>query len=70
VHGNPFDIFIGTSAGAINSAALACRADAFEDAVGSVRQVWSNFHAEQVYRTDQLGMVRSGAQWLTVVSLG
>ena len=69
-HGNPFDIFIGTSAGAINSAALACRADAFDDAVGLLCQVWSNFHAEQVYRTDSLGVICSGAQWLTVLSLG
>ena len=33
VAGNPFDVIAGTSAGAINAAALACRADDFDAAV-------------------------------------
>ena len=67
---NPFAIICGTSAGAVNAAALACRADAFDSAVETVSQVWENFHAEQVYRSDSLGVIRSGAQWLTMLSLG
>lgn len=67
---NPFGIIIGTSAGAINSAALASRADHFDKAVEVLGQVWSDFHADQVYRADSLGVIRSGAQWLTMLSLG
>jgi NTE family protein len=29
-----------------------------------------SFRAEQVYRADSLGVIRSGAQWLTMLSMG
>ncbi|MCX8005568.1 MAG: patatin-like phospholipase family protein, partial [Burkholderiaceae bacterium] len=67
---NPFQILVGTSAGAINAAALACRADNFQEAVAQLVHVWENFHAEQVYRADVLGVVRTGARWLTLLSIG
>src|SRR5262245_45571356 len=67
---NPFGIIVGTSAGAINAAALACGADDFEAAIERVSQVWRDFQAEQVYRADSLGVIRSGAQWLTMLSIG
>ena len=68
--GNPFDVIVGTSAGAINAAALACHADRFDAAVEVVSKVWQNFSADQVYRADSLGVIRSGAQWLTMLSIG
>lgn len=67
---NPFAVICGTSAGAINSAALACRADHFDLAVETLCDVWQHFRAEQVYRSDSLGVIRSGAQWLTMLSIG
>jgi len=67
---NPFGVICGTSAGAINAAALAAHADRFEAAVEVIAKVWANFSAEQVYRADSLGVIRSGAQWLTMLSLG
>ena len=67
---NPFPVITGTSAGAINAAALACRADNFDAAVLTLCEVWENFHAEQVYRADSLGVIRSGARWLTMMSIG
>ena len=67
---NPFAVICGTSAGAINSAALACQADRFDLAVDSLCEVWRHFRAEQVYRADSLGVIRSGAQWLTMLSIG
>ena len=66
----PFGVICGTSAGAINAAALACNADRFDTAVELVAKVWQNFSAEQVYRADSLGVIRSGAQWLTMLSVG
>jgi len=67
---NPFGVIVGTSAGAINAAALACHADHFDAAVQVLAQVWENFTAEQVYRADALGVIRSGARWLTMLSIG
>ncbi len=67
---NPFGVICGTSAGAINAAALACYADRFEPAVELLAKVWQNFSADQVYRADSLGVIRTGAQWLTMVSIG
>lgn len=67
---NPFPIITGTSAGAINAAALACGADNFDATVRTVVGVWRNFHAHQVYRADSIGMLRSGASWMTLLSIG
>ena len=69
-HGNPFPIITGTSAGAVNAAALACGADDFDRTVRSIGATWKNMHAEQVYRADSLSMLRSGATWMTLLSLG
>jgi NTE family protein len=67
---NPFGVICGTSAGAVNAAALACNADHFDAAVDAVANVWHHFSADQVYRADSLGVIRSGAQWLTMLSIG
>ncbi len=67
---NPFNIICGTSAGAINATALACRADNFSEGVQKLLDVWQNFSVEQVYRADSLGVIRSGARWLSLLSFG
>lgn len=68
--GNPFPIIAGTSAGAVNAAALASRADDVEGAIEQMVEVWGHVHAEQIYRADSLGLIRSGARWVTLFSLG
>jgi NTE family protein len=70
VEGSPFGVICGTSAGALNAAALACQADRFDHAVEQLGRVWAAFRAEQVYRSDSIGVLRTGAQWLTMVSVG
>jgi NTE family protein len=67
---NPFNVVCGTSAGAINATALACRIDNFGRSVQSLMDVWSNFTVDQVYRADSLGIIRSGARWLSLFSFG
>jgi NTE family protein len=67
---NPFDIICGTSAGAINATALACCADNFGEGVQKLLDVWENFEVAQVYRADSLGVLRSGARWLSLLSFG
>lgn len=67
---NPFPVMAGTSAGAINAAALACGADQFDRAVRRLARVWSHFHVHHIYRSDSISMLRSGATWLSLLSLG
>lgn len=49
-HPLPFRILCGTSAGAINAAALATYASNFRLSVKHLEQVWANFSTEQVYQ--------------------
>jgi NTE family protein len=67
---NPFDIICGTSAGALNATALACRADNFGEGVQQLLDVWENVAVEQVYRADSIAVLRSGARWLSLLSFG
>jgi NTE family protein len=67
---NPFPIICGTSAGAINAAALAVYCGDFAAAVRQLCAVWENFHAHHVYRSDTLGVMRCGARWLAALLLG
>lgn len=68
--GNPFQVICGTSAGAINAAALACGAHAYTQTLQQLVSVWSQFHVGQVYRAEFSDMVLSGARWLSLLSLG
>lgn len=52
----PFQIINGTSAGAINSAALACYASCMHLAVRKVEWVWKNFHTHMVYKSNFSGV--------------
>jgi NTE family protein len=70
VRKNPFHVVCGTSAGAINATAFACRADNFEESVTHLLQIWRALEVEQVYRADSMGVLRSGARWLSLLSFG
>jgi NTE family protein len=67
---NPFEIVCGTSAGALNATAFACRADNFEESVTHLLHIWRELEVEQVYRADSIGVLRSGARWLSLLSFG
>jgi NTE family protein len=67
---NPFPILCGTSAGAINAASMAVWAEDFAAGVDNLLQVWENFSAQQVYRSDPLSMGISGARWVSTLAVG
>jgi NTE family protein len=67
---NPFSVISGTSAGAVNSVVLASRAAHFRSALRELETVWSNFRCNQVYKTDNLTMLKSSLHWLTSIVLG
>jgi len=66
----PFKILCGTSAGAINAAALGCAGRNFYQSTARMMKVWENFSSDQVFRSDSLGMIRTGARWLSALSIG
>lgn len=67
---NPFQVICGTSAGAINAAALACRAHQPHRAVDRLAALWESLHTEQVYYADAPRLMRTGLQWLGMLGLG
>jgi len=60
---NPFPVICGTSAGALNAAALAINAQSFRKGVRYLDNIWKNFHANQVYRTDAFGVFNNSMLW-------
>ncbi len=67
---NPFPIIAGTSAGAINAAALATHSDDFGAAARSLAGMWGALNVETIYRADAWSMLRTGARWLAMLTMG
>lgn len=67
---NPFPVLCGTSAGAINAAALAIYARRFHAGVRRLNYVWRNFEVQHVYRADAAGLAATGLRWLGALMLG
>lgn len=70
VAGAPFDIIVGTSAGALNAAFVASQADAFGPAVKSLVQLWSQLHVQQIYHASTAQAVRASLRWLGMAVAG
>ncbi|HZJ95534.1 MAG TPA: patatin-like phospholipase family protein [Thiopseudomonas sp.] len=67
---NPFQVIVGTSAGAINAVSLACGALDFQSAIRRLTDIWQNFKTEHVYRTDWWGVLRQAARFIGQHLLG
>ncbi|MEO7622214.1 MAG: patatin-like phospholipase family protein [Gallionella sp.] len=61
---SPFPIICGTSAGAINAATVAVNAANFSMGVQYLVNTWKTFHANQIYRTDALGVLNNTVLWV------
>jgi NTE family protein len=61
---NPFEVLVGTSAGAINACMLAAGADRLHESVEALRRIWSGLHVGKIVKTDNLSMLRAGLHWL------
>jgi len=66
----PFRVVAGLSAGAINSAALAARADDFQTAATRLSEVWLSLTPDKVYRTDIPGLAAIAFRWAKDLSSG
>src|SRR5215813_5548584 len=60
----PFTVVTGTSAGAINAAAIAAGAQDFTRAAERLHNLWSHLYARNIYRTDAMHLAASGMRWL------
>jgi len=68
---NPFDVIVGTSAGAVAAGVLASEAHHWRRAVAGLESVWANFRVSQVFYADRLHMLRGGLHWiLSLISSG
>jgi NTE family protein len=65
-----FDVLVGSSAGSINAAALASRADDLPDGIARLERVWREIRPAQVYRTDAASLGRTGVRWAWDLTLG
>lgn len=67
---NPFDIITGSSAGAINGAAIAASAAQFREGIKTLTYIWSNFTVDQVFRVDLPGITWNSLRWGLAMFLG
>lgn len=61
---SPFAVVCGTSAGAINAAALAMNAGNLRSSVKQLLSFWKDFRAENIYRSDPIGAFSNSGLWL------
>ncbi len=67
---NPFRVIVGQSAGAINGASLASRADNFGKAARHLARAWSRLRVSDVYKTDPLSIGYRGLLWVLMAASG
>ena len=65
-----FDVFVGSSAGAINAATLAAFADDFGTGLDRLEDVWRSIEPHKVFHTDPVSLGRISARWVLDLSLG
>ncbi|HKD52590.1 MAG TPA: patatin-like phospholipase family protein [Steroidobacteraceae bacterium] len=67
---NPFQVIVGTSAGAVAASVLAAEAHHWRRAVAGLERVWANFRSGQVFHVDSRHMLRAGAHWVLALISG
>lgn len=67
---NPFQVIVGTSAGAVAASVLAAEAHRWRRAVAGLERVWANFRSGQVFHVDSPHMLRAGAHWVLALMSG
>jgi NTE family protein len=67
---NPFQIIVGTSAGAVAASVLAAEAHHWRRAVAGLERVWANFRSSQIFHVDPGHMLRAGAHWVLALLSG
>lgn len=66
----PFDVLVGTSAGALNVGMMAAWADRWADGVDALSDLWKGLRPNMVFRTDVRSLSGLGAKWIKDLSFG
>lgn len=66
----PFKIYAGVSAGAINMSYLTSHSGFFADATQGLTNLWSNIKSEDVFISNPFWLTYGGVRWLADLSLG
>ncbi len=67
---NPFQIYSGISAGAINASMLVATPLNFKDAVLQLSDLWGRLNSDQVYRSNPFSLTAGGLKWMAELSMG
>ena len=67
---NPFQVIVGTSAGAVAASVLAAEAHHWRRAVAGLERVWANFRSGHIFHVDAPHMLRAGAHWVLALMSG
>jgi NTE family protein len=67
---HPFQILCGTSAGALNIAALASAPEGFAHGAAHLERIWEGFRSDRVFVADTFGLSASAGRWLSALILG
>jgi NTE family protein len=67
---NPFQVIVGTSAGAVAASVLAAEAHQWRRALAGLERVWANFRSGQIFHVDLPYMLRAGAHWTLALMSG
>jgi len=70
IHGNPFPIIGGTSAGAINGSGLAAGSNDFALATKVVAELWSGIRPSDVFTCNVLSQTGNSLTWILDLSFG
>jgi NTE family protein len=69
-HGNPFPIVGGSSAGAVNGAAVATGCDDLPAAVRALSQLWGDLRPSDVFHCDFASQAHNSLTWILDLSFG
>lgn len=67
---NPFSIYSGTSAGAINIAGFASFVAENKNAFDELTRLWGSLNNDVIYRTDTWSFIQNSYRWMRSLSLG
>ena len=70
IHGNPFDIIGGASAGAVNGAALAAGSNEFPQSTKLLADLWASLKPSDVFRCDLVSQAHNSLIWILDLSFG